>query len=113
MKKLFVALLFVSGFALNFTANAAVPSALLKQDPPTLAPMLEKVMPAVVNIVATGEVQMAGNPLLDDPFFRHFFDMPRQPRRRLKRSVGSGVIVYAKNGIVLTNAHVVANADSI
>ncbi|MGB1580675.1 MAG: trypsin-like peptidase domain-containing protein, partial [Nevskiales bacterium] len=113
MKKLFVSSFLALSLVTHLPATAAVPSALLKQDPPTLAPVLEKVMPAVVNIVATGEVQMAGNPLLDDPFFRHFFDMPQQPRSRQNRSVGSGVIVDAKAGIVLTNDHVVANADSI
>jgi serine protease Do/serine protease DegQ len=94
-------------------ANAAVPPALIEQQGPTLAPMLKKVMPAVVNIVATSEVQMARNPLMEDPFFRHFFDMPQQPQRRSNSSIGSGVIVDAAKGLILTNDHVVANADSI
>ncbi len=94
-------------------ATAAVPPALIEQQGPTLAPMLKNVLPAVVNIVATGEVQMARNPLMDDPFFRHFFDMPQQPQRRSNNSIGSGVIVNAEKGIVLTNNHVVENADTI
>lgn len=97
----------------TFSVNAAVPPALIEQNGPTLAPMLKKVMPTVVNIVATSEAQMARNPLMDDPFFRHFFDMPQQPQRRPNSSIGSGVIVDAAKGIVLTNDHVVANADSI
>jgi len=48
---------------------------------PSLAPMLEKVLPSVVNISTRSTVQMRRHPLLDDPFFRRFFDLPeRVPR---------------------------------
>ncbi len=96
-----------------FSVNAAVPPGLLNGDTPTLAPMLEKALPAVVNIVATGEVEVQQNPFFNDPFFRHFFDMPNQPRKRENQSVGSGVIIDSKNGYVLTNHHVINNADTI
>ncbi len=111
-----LATLFVAGLlctALPMNAQAALPAELLDQDAPTLAPMLERVLPSVVNIVATGEVEMQMHPFFNDPFFRHFFDMPEQPRKRENQSVGSGVIIDAKKGYVVTNHHVIANADTI
>ena len=81
---------------------------------PTLAPMLKKVLPAVVNIAASGKVVVQDNPLLNDPFFRYFFrGMPPVPRERRTQSVGSGVIVDSDNGHILTNHHVVKNAETI
>lgn len=80
---------------------------------PSLAPMLEKVTPAVVNIATSGTVQVRGNPLLDDPFFRRFFDMPEVPQQRRTQSLGSGVIVDADKGYILTNNHVIKHADQI
>jgi serine protease Do/serine protease DegQ len=84
---------------------------------PTLAPMVKRVAPAVVNISTRGTVRQRGpqNPLLDDPFFRRFFDIPPGggQRERQFQSAGSGVIVDAKNGYVLTNAHVIENASEI
>ncbi|MCW9024735.1 MAG: DegQ family serine endoprotease [Gammaproteobacteria bacterium] len=80
---------------------------------PTLAPMLEKVTPAVVNISTTGRVRIQQNPLFSDPFFRHFFETPNQPRERITQSLGSGVIVDAKKGYILTNNHVIDKADEI
>ncbi|MDH5180883.1 MAG: DegQ family serine endoprotease [Gammaproteobacteria bacterium] len=82
---------------------------------PTLAPMLEKTTPAVVNIATTGTVRVQENPLFSDPFFRHFFGdrFPNQPRERKTSSLGSGVIVDAKKGYIMTNHHVIAKADEI
>ncbi|HYY16716.1 MAG TPA: trypsin-like peptidase domain-containing protein, partial [Gammaproteobacteria bacterium] len=80
---------------------------------PSLAPMLGQVTPAVVNIATEGRVQMRQNPLLEDPFFRFFFDFPDQPLERKTQSLGSGVIVDAERGLVITNNHVIANADQI
>jgi Do/DeqQ family serine protease len=85
------------------------------QQLPSLAPMLKDVNPAVVNI-ATLSKQRANNPLLNDPFFRRFFNIPdgQQQRPTLpKQSAGSGVIVDAKNGYVVTNYHVIKDADEI
>jgi serine protease Do/serine protease DegQ len=79
---------------------------------PSLAPMLKNVTPAVVNIATRGTVQQE-NPLLNDPFFRRFFDIPNVPRERTFQSAGSGVIVDAKNGYIITNAHVIENATEI
>src|SRR5215467_7329735 len=84
---------------------------------PTLAPMIRKVSPAVVNIATRGTIRERGtqNPLLDDPFFRRFFDVPPDtgPHARPFQSAGSGVIVDAKSGYIITNAHVVENANEI
>jgi Do/DeqQ family serine protease len=84
---------------------------------PSLAPVIKKVSPAVVNIATRGTVKEEGqrNPFLEDPFFRRFFDAPDQqgPREHEFQSAGSGVIVDAKNGYIVTNAHVVENANEI
>ncbi|MCR6650348.1 MAG: DegQ family serine endoprotease [Cellvibrionaceae bacterium] len=81
---------------------------------PSLAPMLKSVNPAVVNI-ATFTKREANNPLMNDPFFRHFFDVPerRQMPQQRQRSAGSGVIVDAQGGMVITNHHVINGADEI
>lgn len=80
---------------------------------PTLAPMLKRVTPAVVNIATSGTVRIQGNPLFNDPFFRHFFEVPSQPQERKTQSLGSGVIVDAGKGYIITNNHVIDKADVI
>ncbi|MBT7951557.1 MAG: serine endoprotease DegQ, partial [Gammaproteobacteria bacterium] len=96
-------------------ANTAIPQAVDGQELPSLAPMLENVTPAVVNIATEGRVQLKQNPLFNDPFFRRFFNIPnqQQPLERKTQSLGSGVIVDAKRGLVITNNHVIANAVEI
>lgn len=80
---------------------------------PSLAPMLEKVNPAVVNI-STFATRQQMNPLLNDPFFRHFFGPnQRAPQMKRSQSAGSGVIVDAGEGTVITNFHVIDGADEI
>ena len=79
----------------------------------TIAPLLERTTPAVVNIAVESTRQVPVSPLLRDPFFREFFQFPDQPRERRQSSAGSGVIVDAKAGHVLTNHHVVGDADEI
>lgn len=96
------------------TAQAALPATTADGKPmPSLAPMLKKVMPAVVNIATETEVRTSENPLMQDPFFRQFFNVPDQPRTQKAIAAGSGVIVNAKKGYVLTNAHVVKHATKI
>jgi serine protease Do/serine protease DegQ len=84
---------------------------------PSLAPMIRKVSPAVVNIATRGTIRERGsqNPLLDDPFFHRFFDVPPDSgiRERPFQSAGSGVIFDARKGYIVTNAHVVENASEI
>ncbi len=94
-------------------ASGALPPAVDGQPLPSLAPMLKSATPAVVNIATVGRVSVRENPLLRDPFFRRFFDLPDQPRQRETQSLGSGVVVDARNGYILTNQHVIANADEI
>lgn len=94
-------------------APAELPRSVEGMPVPSLAPMLEKVTPAVVNISTEGHVELKSNPLFNDPFFRRFFNVPDMPRERKTQSLGSGVIVDAARGLVLTNNHVIANADQI
>jgi serine protease DegQ len=68
--------------------------------------MLERVMPGVVNISTVTQIATEQHPLLRDPFFRRFFSIPGQPRERENQSLGSGVIVDAERGFILTNHHV-------
>jgi len=106
--------LFLSLWLLSLTVQAALPQTDSQGQPlPTLAPMLEKVTPAVVNIASTGRIKVQQNPFFNDPFFRRFFEMPNQPRERITRSLGSGVIIDAEKGYILTNNHVIDHADEI
>ena len=82
------------------------------QELPTLAPMLDRVNPAVVNI-ATSTTVPVRNPLFEDPFFRRFFNVPDRQRYRRTRSAGSGVVVDGERGYIVTNNHVVQRADNI
>ncbi len=92
--------------------HAALPAALDGKPLPSLAPVLEVSMPAVVNISTTTAIRE--NPMLNDPFFRHFFNIPQNsPRRQQKNSLGSGVIINAQKGYVVTNNHVIDKADKI
>jgi len=94
--------------------RAALPAVDSQQQPlPSLAPMLEQTVPAVVNIFTTTHVESQRHPLLSDPFFRRFFDLPTRPQKRQSQSLGSGVIIDAKEGYIITNSHVVKGADSI
>ena len=88
--------------------RAALPAAVSGQPLPSLAPLVDEVAPAVVNIQVSATVRP--NIRGRDPL-RDFFG-PR-PGPREMRSAGSGVIVDAENGYILTNHHVIANADEI
>jgi len=78
---------------------------------PTLAPLVEQVAPAVVNIAVLSRSPEQDNPMLQDPFFRRFFGLPEQSRPQI--AAGSGVIVDAQRGYVLTNHHVIKDAQQI
>jgi serine protease DegQ len=92
--------------------QAALPAEVNGAALPSLAPMLERVTPAVVNIHSRTVVRVR-NPLAEDPFFRQFFGLPDMPQERVKQSLGSGVIVDAQRGLVLTNNHVITGATDI
>jgi Do/DeqQ family serine protease len=102
---------------LALPALAGMPPAVGDTPLPSLAPMIRKVSPAIVNIATRGTIHERGatNPLLDDPFFRRFFNAVPEPHARDRpfQSAGSGVIFDARNGYILTNAHVVENASEI
>ena len=95
-------------------AFAALPVAVEGQPLPSLAPMLEHITPAVVNISTSSRARLQSHPLLEDPFFRWFFESPRrQATPEQNQSLGSGVIVDAAKGLVLTNHHVIEQAEEI
>jgi Do/DeqQ family serine protease len=79
-----------------------------------LPEMLKRVVPGVVNISTRTRIRYEDNPMFRDPFFRQFFDIPpNMPMEREQQSLGSGVVVDAKNGYVVTNNHVINKADKI
>ncbi|UIP29414.1 Do family serine endopeptidase [Photobacterium sp. TLY01] len=95
------------------TASAALPLAVNDQQLPSLAPMLEQVTPAVVSIAVEGK-HVAKQRIPDA--FRYFFgpDFPNeQVQERPFRGLGSGVIIDADKGYVVTNHHVIDGADKI
>ncbi|MBV1840217.1 MULTISPECIES: Do family serine endopeptidase [Photobacterium] len=95
------------------TASAALPQSVNSQQLPSLAPMLEQVTPAVVSIAVEGK-QVSKQRLPET--FRFFFgpDFPEeQIRERPFRGLGSGVIINADKGYVVTNHHVIGGADKI
>ena len=83
------------------------------QPVPSLAPIVKRVSPAVVNISTAGHVTVQQSPFFNDPFFQQFFGMPNVPTERNFQALGSGVIVDAAKGYILTNNHVIENADKI
>jgi Do/DeqQ family serine protease len=94
------------------TGSAALPDSVDGEALPSLAPLVERVTPAVVNIRVSQTVSR-GSAFGDDAF-RRFFGLPDAPRGSQEvASAGSGVIVDATRGYILTNHHVVENADAI
>ncbi len=91
------------------TAYAALPQS-DSRGLPTLAPLVNEVTPAVVNISVVTRSPLEDNPLFRDPFFRRFFNLPDRPQPR-EQAAGSGVIVDAARGYVLTNHHVIKDAE--
>ena len=110
-----VRLLFLALLVLTLTASqpaaGQIPDLKTGGSVPTLAPLVRQVTPAVVNISVHGRVR-EDNPLYRDPLFREFFDVPRQIEKEVN-ATGSGVIVDAQRGYVLTNNHVVEGATTI
>ncbi|MDH5424685.1 MAG: Do family serine endopeptidase [Gammaproteobacteria bacterium] len=96
-------------------AQAALPAIVSGQPVPSLAPMVDKVKPGVVNIATSSRSRsVQSNPLLNDPFFRYFFGVPEQQQQESRpQSLGTGVIVNADKGLIITNHHVINGADKI
>ena len=103
----------LSSLTLSPQANAAFPFSSLKEEVPSLAPMVEKVTPAVINISVKGSKEVKGGM---DPF-QYFFgnrrgNAPRTQERPFE-GLGSGVIIDKEKGYVVTNYHVINDADEI
>jgi Do/DeqQ family serine protease len=119
MKRLAFAAVFAASLAVSLPSFAHMPPpAVAGQAVPSLAPMVKRVSPAVVNVSTRGHVKVQqNNPFMNDPFFQQFFGGRggggNQPIERKFQSLGSGVIVDADKGYILTNNHVVENADQI
>src|SRR5260221_1012447 len=95
----------------SLRALAQVAGLATRDGMPTLAPTLARVTPAVVNIAVLQRSPEEQNPLMRDPFFRRFFNLPDQARPQI--SAGSGVIIDAQNGYVVTNPHAVHEAPQM
>ena len=116
MKRIASAALVVAALVLPSAAFAHMPPPFVSGQPvPSLAPVIKRVAPAVVNVSTRGHVEVqANNPFMNDPFFQQFFGgQQQQPIERQFQSLGSGVIVDAEKGYILTNNHVAENADQI
>ncbi len=105
--------LILAGLLMCFSlaTKASLPFAVDGEPLPTLAPMLDRVRGAVVNISTVTLVKIRKR---KNPFYLHYFDQNRSSLRTKKRQgLGSGVVFDAGNGLILTNAHVVKGADII
>ena len=101
-------------FMLISTSSFSNQSNLFSAGVPSLAPMLEDVTPAVVNIYTISETEEKTQQI-DDPFLRKFFNIPGQQKSKKKNraGLGSGVIINSKKGYIITNNHVIARAKDI
>ncbi len=107
----FALIVFIAVGLIASNSHAALPF-FGKGEVPSLAPMLEDATPAVVSIAVEGTTQTSQQQVPE--MFRYFFGMPNeQQRERPFRSLGSGVIINASEGYIVTNHHVVDNADKI
>ena len=102
----------VAAALLPALASAQTPAPVEGRTLPTLAPVVNQVTPAVVNVSVITRAPMEDNPLFRDPFFRRFFNLPDKPQRK-EQAAGSGVIVDATRGFILTNNHVIKDAEQI
>jgi len=107
-----IAALVLGSLSISVPAQAAFPFSTSKKEVPSLAPMLEQVTPAVVNISVKGSKEVRGSV---DPFQYFFGNRRGQPRTQERpfQGLGSGVIIDKDKGYVVTNFHVINDADEI
>ena len=98
-------------YAILLFCSISIQSAVPKSVHFSLAPILKKTMPAVVNITTTGTKVVNSNPWFSDPFFQRFFRSQQQKKQI--SNVGSGVIINAKKGLIITNQHVIKDFQEI
>ena len=94
------------------STESAEPRALAPPSEDSLSPLVKKTAPAVVNIATLQQSPAQQNPLLQDPFFRRYFGIP-DAALQPAMAAGSGVIVDGGHGLVITNFHVVRNAQAV
>ena len=94
------------------SSEAPEPRVLAGPGDDSLAPVVRRTSPAVVNIAVLQPSPAEQNPLLQDPFFRRYFGVP-DAALQPAIAAGSGVIVDGQRGFVITNFHVVRNAEAI
>ena len=102
---------YLSAALFAVATNASIP--IVSGEMPSLAPLVERVAPAVVNVAVVHRTERAYNPFFDNPDLRRFFDTPKLPGYNERNSVGSGVIIDAERGYVVTNHHVINQAHEI
>jgi S1-C subfamily serine protease len=103
---------FVSRMLPIGSSSNAAPRVLAVPSEESLSPLVKKTAPAVVNIATLQPSPAQQNPLLQDPFFRRYFGIP-DAALQPAMAAGSGVIVDGARGLVITNFHVVQNAQAV
>ena len=94
------------------SSGADAPRVLAVPSQDSLSPLVNKTAPAVVNIATLQPSPADQNPLLQDPFYRRYFGIP-DAALQPTIAAGSGVIVDGERGLVITNFHVVRNAEQV
>jgi serine protease DegQ len=107
-----ISALVIGSLSVSLPTYAAFPFSSMKEEVPSLAPMVEKVTPAVVNISVQGSKEVKAG---IDPFQYFFGNRRGSPhvQERPFKGLGSGVIIDKDKGYVVTNFHVINDADEI
>ena len=103
-------IILIFGFIFSANIFAGLPTEVDGIKVPSLAPILQKVTPAVVNIHSTSRQKINSR---SQSFYSWYYGLPNYPQERVTQSLGSGVIVNAAKGYILTNNHVIEDADDI
>ena len=103
-------IILICGFIFSASIFAGLPTEVDGVKVPSLAPILQTVTPAVVNIHSTSRQRVNSR---SQSFYSWYYGLPNYPQERVTQSLGSGVIVNAAKGYILTNNHVIEDADDI